>query len=251
MQLMKPRLQITHLGRRRNPRCRRPGKWRFADSNFGGIADKTLRRDRCGHVLPTRVLVLTGRSSSGRRNQELRRLHEPHTALKNQPPNLQDAAAAHWRGPGLRSANARGLSWLEAGSSICVGRGWRTDFSPGLVFLPDLPHRSHAALRLLSTHIVAAQILSLLWVRLGELLPMPSPTIRRCQGTEGVSRERISIVYGAGCVFYLLAHLSLRCSGPGRYPRARDAGDADRIQARDAELKALKAQINRIFCSTA
>src|SRR4029077_4272354 len=59
--------------------------------------------------------------------------------------------------------------------------------------------------RLLSTHVVAAQILSLLWVGLGKLIAQALSFYPPMHGIEARFTDRIAIVYGAGCVFYLLA----------------------------------------------
>src|SRR2546430_612552 len=59
--------------------------------------------------------------------------------------------------------------------------------------------------RLLATHVVAAQILSLLWLGAGRLLAHALSFVPALHGIEARFAERTTIVYGAGCVLYLLA----------------------------------------------
>jgi LytS/YehU family sensor histidine kinase len=102
--------------------------------------------------------------------------------------------------------------------------------------------------RLLATHVVAAQILSLLWLGLGKLLARALSFFPSLHGIESRFAERAAIVYGAGCVFYLLAvsfHYVALAQEATHEHEARAMQTS--IQARDAELKALKAQINPHF----
>jgi two-component system, LytTR family, sensor histidine kinase AlgZ len=102
--------------------------------------------------------------------------------------------------------------------------------------------------RLIATHVVAAQILSLFWLGLGKLLAHALSFFPALQGIEGRFAERTAIVYGAGCVFYLLAvsfHYVSLAQEATHEIEARVMQTS--IQARDAELKALKAQINPHF----
>jgi LytS/YehU family sensor histidine kinase len=102
--------------------------------------------------------------------------------------------------------------------------------------------------RLLATHVVAAQILSLLWLGAGILLARALSFVPALQGIEARFAERTAIVYSAGCVFYLLAvsfHYVSLAQEATHEVEARAMQTS--IQARDAELKALKAQINPHF----
>src|SRR6202045_3141664 len=100
----------------------------------------------------------------------------------------------------------------------------------------------------LATHIGAAQILRLLWLGAGILLARALSFVPTLQGIEARFAERTAIVYGAGCVFYLLAvsfHYVSLAQEATHEVEARAMQTS--IQARDAELKALKAQINPHF----
>ena len=95
---------------------------------------------------------------------------------------------------------------------------------------------------------MAAQILSLLWLGAGILLARALSFVPALQGIEARFAERTAIVYGAGCVFYLLAvsfHYVSLAQEATHELEARAMQTS--IQARDAELKALKAQINPHF----
>src|SRR5467141_2435060 len=89
-----------------------------------------------------------------------------------------------------------GLTWLQAG---LLGFGLAAVGE--LISLPAWyscrisPIERTPLWRLLSTHIVAAQILSLLWVGLGELLAHALSYYPALHGIGGRFTERISIVY--------------------------------------------------------
>ena len=142
-----------------------------------------------------------------------------------------------------------GLTWLQAGilgfSLAVIGE---------LISLPAwyscriAPIQRTLIWRLLATHVVAAQILSLLWLGAGRLLARALSFVPALQGIEARFAERTAIVYGAGCVFYLLAvsfHYVSLAQEATHEVEARAMQTS--IQARDAELKALKAQINPHF----
>jgi two-component system sensor histidine kinase AlgZ len=142
-----------------------------------------------------------------------------------------------------------GLTWLGAGilgfALAAVGE---------LISLPAwyscriAPIGRTPAWRLLSTHIVAAQILSLLWLGVGRLIARALSYVPALQGIETRFDQRTAMVYGAGCVFYLLAvsfHYVSLAQDAARESETRAMQTS--IQARDAELKALKAQINPHF----
>jgi len=142
-----------------------------------------------------------------------------------------------------------GLTWLQAGilgfSLAVIGE---------LISLPAwyscriAPIQRTLIWRLLATHVVAAQILSLLWLGAGILLARALSFVPALQGIEARFAERTAIVYGAGCVFYLLAvsfHYVSLAQEATHEVEARAMQTS--IQARDAELKALKAQINPHF----
>jgi len=142
-----------------------------------------------------------------------------------------------------------GLTWLQAGIL-----GFGLAVIGELISLPAwyscriAPIQRTLIWRLLATHVVAAQILSLLWLGAGILLARALSFVPALQGIEARFAERTAIVYGAGCVFYLLAvsfHYVSLAQEATHELEARAMQTS--IQARDAELKALKAQINPHF----
>jgi two-component system sensor histidine kinase AlgZ len=142
-----------------------------------------------------------------------------------------------------------GLTWLQAGIL-----GFGLAVIGELISLPAwyscriAPIQRTLIWRLLATHVVAAQILSLLWLGAGRLLARALSFVPALQGIEARLAERTAIVYGAGCVFYLLAvsfHYVSLAQEATHEVEARAMQTS--IQARDAELKALKAQINPHF----
>jgi len=143
----------------------------------------------------------------------------------------------------------QGLTWLDAGIL-----GFALASIGELISLPAwyssraVPIDRTPIWRLLATHIVAAQILSFLWLGAGILLARALSYVPALQGIDARFDQRLTIVYGAGCVFYLVAisfhYVSLAQDASREFEtRALETG----IRARDAELKALKAQINPHF----
>ena len=171
------------------------------------------------------------------------------TALKNQHRIYKVAALPIAAVLAFVLQTPGGLTWLEAG---LIGFGLASVGE--VISLPAwyscriAPIERTPLWRLLATHVVAAQILSLLWLGLGKLLARALSFFPSLQGIEGRFAERAAIVYGAGCVFYLLAvsfHYVALAQEATHEHEARAMQTS--IQARDAELKALKAQINPHF----
>src|ERR1700694_1601466 len=167
------------------------------------------------------------------------------TALKNQHRIYKVAALPIAAVLAFVLPTPGGLTWLQAGIL-----GFGLAVIGELISLPAwyscriAPIQRTLIWRLLATHVVAAQILSLLWLGAARLLARALSFVPALQGIEARFAERTAIVYGAGCVFYLLAvsfhYVSLA-------QEATHELEARALQARNAELKALKAQINPHF----
>ncbi len=110
------------------------------------------------------------------------------------------------------------------------------------------PIQKSTAQRLWLTHVLAAAVLSLFWVLLARLLAYGLSQLPDFQGLEQRFSSQLSVLFGAGFLLYLLAVAS-------HYVilAIEDSNKAEiRVQetsllARDAELKALKAQVNPHF----
>jgi hypothetical protein len=142
-----------------------------------------------------------------------------------------------------------GMTWLDAGIL-----GFALASIGELISLPAwyscriAPVQRTQVWRLLVTHVMAAQILTLLWLGAGRLLARALAFIPALQGIDARFDQRATLMYGAGCVFYLLAvsfHYVTQAQDASREFERRAMETS--IQARDAELKALKAQINPHF----
>jgi LytS/YehU family sensor histidine kinase len=111
-----------------------------------------------------------------------------------------------------------------------------------------VPIQKSTALRLWLTHVLAAAILSLLWVLLAKLLAYGLSEMAAFHGINSRFSSQVPVLFGAGFLLYLLSVAS-------HYVilAIEDSNQAEvRIQetsllARDAELKALKAQVNPHF----
>jgi len=171
------------------------------------------------------------------------------TALKNQHRIYKVAALPIAAVLAFVLHTPGGLTWLQAG---ILGFGLAVIGEcislPAWYSCRIAPIQRTLIWRLLATHVVAAQILSLLWLGAGILLARALSFVPALQGIEARFAERTAIVYGAGCVFYLLAvsfHYVSLAQEATHEVEARAMQTS--IQARDAELKALKAQINPHF----
>ena len=171
------------------------------------------------------------------------------TALKNQHRIYRVAALPIAAVLALVLHTPGGLTWLQAG---ILGFGMAVIGEcislPAWYSCRIAPIQRTLIWRLLATHVVAAQILSLLWLGAGKLLAHALSFVPALHGIEARFAERTTIVYGAGCVLYLLAvsfHYVSLAQEATHEVEARAMQTS--IQARDAELKALKAQINPHF----
>jgi two-component system, LytTR family, sensor histidine kinase AlgZ len=149
----------------------------------------------------------------------------------------------------LLMASGGHLSWLESAviviplcvvyAFICLS-AWYTAKSA--------PIQREKALRLIAVHSLAAALVSYFWMGLGWVLVAFLSTTSTFQGLDRRFAPQAPILFGAGYLLYLLSVasqyviLSLEAS---REAEARALETS--ILARDAELKALKAQINPHF----
>ncbi len=110
------------------------------------------------------------------------------------------------------------------------------------------PIQKSTGQRLWLTHLLAAAILSLLWVLLARLLAYGLSQLPDFQGLDRRFSSQLSVLFGAGFLLYLLAvasHYVILAIEDSN--RAEIRVQETSILARDAELKALKAQVNPHF----
>jgi two-component system sensor histidine kinase AlgZ len=102
--------------------------------------------------------------------------------------------------------------------------------------------------RALLTHLAAAFLLSGLWALLGAGLAYLMSQTRQFDGCYQRFRAQGPVLFGVGVLLYLLSvllHYALLAFEASRQAEKRE--DEARVLARDAELKALKAQVNPHF----
>ena len=110
------------------------------------------------------------------------------------------------------------------------------------------PIETSSFARLLSTHFIAAMFLSLMWLLLAMGLAFALSFIPTFHGLNERVKQVTGLLWTIGILLYLLSvglHYVLVALEMSRNAEQRES--AARILARDAELRALKAQINPHF----
>jgi two-component system, LytTR family, sensor histidine kinase AlgZ len=110
------------------------------------------------------------------------------------------------------------------------------------------PLQKSTAQRIWLTHVLAAALLSLFWVLLAKLLAYGLSQTTSFRGLDTRFSSQIPVIFGAGFLLYLLSvasHYVILAIEDSNKAEIRVQETS--ILARDAELKALKAQVNPHF----
>ncbi|HKV05853.1 MAG TPA: histidine kinase [Candidatus Acidoferrales bacterium] len=142
-----------------------------------------------------------------------------------------------------------GLSWTEA-VTVAIPLCLIYAFVCLSAWYPCMatPLESSGLPRLLGTHIAAALLASGLWVAAAKVLAAMLAGLVSFHGLDARLTKNFPLLFGTGILFYLLAvglHYVLISVQASREAEARVM--QARVLARDAELRALKAQVNPHF----
>ncbi|HVM74594.1 MAG TPA: histidine kinase [Candidatus Saccharimonadales bacterium] len=102
--------------------------------------------------------------------------------------------------------------------------------------------------RLVLTHLTAAVLLTLLWMHFTTFLAKVMDTVPGWQGTATYVNFRAGLIFGAGLFYYLLSvAINYALIAQKESLKAQELAVESGMRAREAELAALKAQINPHF----
>jgi len=102
--------------------------------------------------------------------------------------------------------------------------------------------------RLALTHLMASMVVSMLWTLMAKGLALALSTLQAFRGLDRQIAQGYPLLFGSGVLLYLLSvglHYVLISTEASREAEQREL--EARVLARDAELRALKAQVNPHF----
>lgn len=143
--------------------------------------------------------------------------------------------------PGMPARNA--IFFGIGISGIAQLSAWCATFSCKTAPLAKTP-----MWRLALTHLTAAVLLTLLWVKLTDVIARAMDNVTGWQGTYSHVTWRTGLIFGAGIFYYLLSvAINYALIAQRDSEKAQELAIESGIRAREAELAALKAQINPHF----
>jgi len=145
--------------------------------------------------------------------------------------------------------HAAGMSWLDSAVlGIALGTFAQFITEPSRYTVRITPIGTTPVWRLFVIHLTTSQVLSALWLVTAILLSYALAYVPSLRGIDIRFVPREPLIYAAGSVLYLLSiayHYASTAIDASREAETRAMTVS--IQAREAELKALKSQINPHF----
>jgi two-component system sensor histidine kinase AlgZ len=143
--------------------------------------------------------------------------------------------------PGMPASNAVFFGIGLAG--IAQLSAWTAMFSCRTAPLAKTP-----TWRLALTHLTAAILLTFLWIKLTDFIARQMENVSGWQGTYSYVTFRVEMIFGAGVFYYLLSvAIQYALIAQKESQKAQELAVESSMRAREAELSALKAQINPHF----
>lgn len=143
--------------------------------------------------------------------------------------------------PGMPVMNA--LIFGIGASGIAQLSAWSAVFSCKTAPLAKTP-----MWRLALIHLTTAALLTLLWMQLTMLIAKQMDAVKGWEGTASYVALRSGLIFGAGIFYYLLSvAINYALIAQKESQKAQEVAMESSMRAREAELAALKAQINPHF----